>query len=84
VKRALLVGAASPAIRAGLAGAVPLEECGTVGAAVAAGLAGAAAGDVVVLAPGCASFDQYRNFEERGDDFREAVRAISRKEDGRA
>ena len=84
VKRALLVGAASPAIRSGLGGTVPLEDCGTVGAAVSAGLAGAAEGEIVLLAPGCASFDQYRSFEERGDDFRAAVRALARKGNGHA
>lgn len=76
-RRALLVGAAAPAIRRALAGSVPLEDCGTVGAAVEAGLAGARPGDVVVLAPGCASFDQYRNFEERGEDFRSAVARLA-------
>jgi UDP-N-acetylmuramoylalanine--D-glutamate ligase len=72
-RRALLVGAAAPAIRRALSGSVPLEDCGTVAAAVEAGLAGALPGDVVLLAPGCASFDQYRNFEERGEDFRRVV-----------
>jgi UDP-N-acetylmuramoylalanine--D-glutamate ligase len=76
-RRALLVGAAAPAIRRALAGSVALEDCGTVAAAVEAGLAGARPGDVVVLAPGCASFDQYRNFEERGEDFRRAVTRLA-------
>jgi UDP-N-acetylmuramoylalanine--D-glutamate ligase len=72
----LLVGQATRAIREGLAGTVPLMECGTVPKAVRAGYERARPGDVVLLAPGCASFDQYRNFEERGDDFRRAVEAL--------
>ena len=76
-RRALLVGAAAPVIRRALSGAVPLEDCGTVAAAVEAGLAGARPGDIVLLAPGCASFDQYRNFEERGEDFRRAVSRLA-------
>lgn len=82
-KRALLVGEAAGAVRRSLAGAVPLVECGTVAAAVREGLDGAAPGDVVLLAPGCASFDQYRNFEERGEDFRIAVEALLEGEKGR-
>ncbi len=82
-KRALLVGEAAGAVRRALAGAVPLVECGTVSAAVREGLDGAAPGDVVLLAPGCASFDQYRNFEERGDDFRSAVEALLAGDGGR-
>jgi UDP-N-acetylmuramoylalanine--D-glutamate ligase len=38
----------------------------------------ATAGDVVLLAPACTSFDQYANFEERGEDFRAAVQGLTR------
>ena len=75
-RAALLVGRAAPGIRSALEGAVPLADCGTVGAAVREAYERARPGDVVLLAPGCASFDQYRNFEERGDDFRRAVESL--------
>lgn len=75
-RAALLVGQAAAGIRSALEGAVPLQDCVTIEAAVRAGYESARPGDVVLLAPGCASFDQYRNFEERGDDFRRAVEAL--------
>jgi UDP-N-acetylmuramoylalanine--D-glutamate ligase len=78
VRRVLLVGEAAPAIRRGLADAAEIEDCGTVEAAVRAGFEKARRGDVVLLSPGCASFDQYRNFEERGDDFKTAVVTLAR------
>lgn len=72
----LLVGEATPVIGAALAARMTPRECGTVRAAVREAFELAAPGDVVLLAPGCASFDQYRNFEERGLDFRGAVEAL--------
>jgi UDP-N-acetylmuramoylalanine--D-glutamate ligase len=50
-------------------GDVPLEICGTMARAVAQAIADAEPGDTVLLAPAAASFDQYDNFEQRGDDF---------------
>jgi UDP-N-acetylmuramoylalanine--D-glutamate ligase len=44
---------------------------------VTAAAAEASPGDVVLLAPGCASFDAYRDFEERGEHFRRLVEALS-------
>ena len=83
-RRVLLVGAAAPVIRASLEGSVALEDCGTVQAAVRRGFGGASRGEVVLLSPGCASFDQYRNFAERGHDFRAAVEALASAGDGDA
>ena len=46
---------------------MPRRECGDLEHAVAAARAAARPGDVVLLSPACASYDQYRSFEERGD-----------------
>lgn len=54
---------------------VEAEVCGTMDVAVARAIAEAVPGDVVLLAPAAASFDQYDNFEKRGDDFIRLVRA---------
>ncbi|MCU0308693.1 MAG: UDP-N-acetylmuramoyl-L-alanine--D-glutamate ligase, partial [Thermoleophilia bacterium] len=54
---------------------IPCAPCGTLDAAVAAAAAAARPGEVVLLAPACASFDQFGGFEERGEAFRRAARA---------
>jgi UDP-N-acetylmuramoylalanine--D-glutamate ligase len=59
-------------------------ECETVPRAVEVAHADADAEDVVLLSPGCASFDQYRNFSKRGEDFRKAVSALGEGRKGRA
>ena len=75
-RRVLLVGAASDFLAERLRGIVPCVACETISRAVRSGLRGAQDGDVVLLSPGCASFDQYRNFEARGQDFRQAVHSL--------
>ncbi len=57
-------------------GAVPHEICETMARAVQAAAAEAQAGEVVLLAPAAASFDQYPNFEKRGEDFTAQVAAV--------
>jgi len=52
---------------------VPVRECGTLERAVKYARANAAAGDVVLLAPACASFDQFENYEQRGTTFKQIV-----------
>ncbi len=76
VKALVLIGAAAPAIRAALGGLVPTVPAADMAAAVRAAAERAAAGDVVLLAPGCASFDMYTDYEARGEDFRRRVRAL--------
>jgi UDP-N-acetylmuramoylalanine--D-glutamate ligase len=55
---------------------VPVEKAGSIEEAVARAHELAAAGDTVLLSPAGASFDMFRNYEERGDAFRAAVRRI--------
>ena len=55
---------------------VAAAECGTLEVAVKAAAHDAEPGDTVLLSPACASFDQFRDFEARGDAFRELVRAL--------
>ncbi|HEV2288808.1 MAG TPA: UDP-N-acetylmuramoyl-L-alanine--D-glutamate ligase [Candidatus Acidoferrales bacterium] len=72
-KLALIVGAAADKIAAELEGAVPIERAGTIERAVTLALEAAGPGDTVLLAPACASFDQFENFEQRGKAFKEIV-----------
>ncbi len=56
---------------------VPGEDFDTLAAAVTAAAARARPGEVVLLAPGCASFDMFRDFEDRGDQFRRLTRTLA-------
>jgi UDP-N-acetylmuramoylalanine--D-glutamate ligase len=73
-RAAYLIGAAAERLEADLEGSVPLQRCGDLASAVAAARAAARPGEVVLLSPACASYDQYANFEERGQHFRELAR----------
>jgi UDP-N-acetylmuramoylalanine--D-glutamate ligase len=80
VRRAYLIGEAAGEFAASLAGQVPNEDSGDLATAVAAA-ARAAANDsapepVVLLAPACASFDQFADFEARGNAFRKLVAGL--------
>jgi UDP-N-acetylmuramoylalanine--D-glutamate ligase len=71
-----LIGEAAGELEAALAGtAVPVRVAGDLEHAVAAARDAAGPGDVVLLSPACASFDQYVDFEERGEHFRSLVEA---------
>jgi UDP-N-acetylmuramoylalanine--D-glutamate ligase len=82
-RRVLLVGEAAPMLERLLAGSVPLVSCGTVARAVADAARSAVQGEVVLLAPGCASLDQYRDYAERGEDFRRTVLGLPEAGDDR-
>jgi UDP-N-acetylmuramoylalanine--D-glutamate ligase len=79
---ALLIGAAADKIEKQIAGSVAIERAGTLERAVEAASMAARSGDVVLLAPACASFDQFENYEQRGRVFKQLVRAIEKKSAG--
>jgi len=70
---AYLIGEAAGRLEADLDGTVPLERSGDLQTAVRAAAGVAQPGEVVLLSPACASFDQFRDYEERGDTFRALV-----------
>jgi len=73
----LLIGAAADKIGDHLHGAVSIMKCGTLEGAVRHAHASARTGDTVLLAPACASFDQFENFEHRGREFKRLVNELS-------
>lgn len=78
VKRVYTIGAAAEKIEKQLAGA-PLVPAKTLQRAVGAASESATAGDVVLLAPACASFDQFESYEHRGRVFKQLVTALAGK-----
>ncbi len=78
VAAAYTIGEAAPLFFDLLKDKVPVvEQSGTLEAAVAHAAAAAQPGDTVLLSPACASFDQFRDYEARGDAFRAAVEALA-------
>jgi UDP-N-acetylmuramoylalanine--D-glutamate ligase len=73
---ALLIGAAADKIENQIAGSVAIERAGTLQYAVEVAAQTAKSGDVVLLAPACASFDQFQSYEHRGRVFKELVRGL--------
>jgi UDP-N-acetylmuramoylalanine--D-glutamate ligase len=78
VRAAYLIGAAQDVFATILAPHVPVVHSGTLEAAVAAAAGAAKPGEVVLLSPACASFDQFRDFEHRGAVFRTVVEALAK------
>lgn len=74
-RAAYLIGQAAESLARDLEGTVPLVPCGDLPTAVDRAASSAVAGDVVLLSPACASFDQFTDFEDRGERFRALVQA---------
>jgi UDP-N-acetylmuramoylalanine--D-glutamate ligase len=77
VKRVYTIGAAAAKIEAQIQGAAEVEHAETLEKAVRRASEAAVAGDVVVLAPACASFDQFQSYEHRGRAFKEVVHSLT-------
>ena len=75
---ALLIGAAADKIEKQIEGSVAIEGAGTIERAVEIASHAARPGDVMLLAPACASFDQFQNFEHRGRVFKDLVHQLER------
>lgn len=76
VQRAYLIGEAMEPFADEIGDAIPVERSGDLAAAVKQAAAMAKPGDIVLLSPACASFDQFKDYEQRGDVFRAAVQAL--------
>jgi UDP-N-acetylmuramoylalanine--D-glutamate ligase len=76
LRGAVLIGRDGPAIASALKGKAPVYQAADMKTAVSVGASIAEEGDTVLLAPACASFDQYANYAERGRDFCRAVEAL--------
>jgi UDP-N-acetylmuramoylalanine--D-glutamate ligase len=76
---ALLIGGAADKIESQIKGSVPIERAGTIEKAVELAWHAAQPGDVVLLAPACASFDQFQSYEHRGRVFKDLVRKLGEK-----
>ena len=77
VKTVYTIGSAAEKIERHLAGVVKIVSAGTLDAAVRQAAQLAVAGDVVLLAPACASFDQFTSYEQRGRVFKELVQGLA-------
>ena len=76
VASAYTIGEAADLFETLLSPHIPVKNCGKLDVAVREAAADAQAGDTVLLSPACASFDQFKDFEDRGDQFRALVGAL--------
>jgi len=77
VKCAYLIGEAMEGFAGEIGDAIPVDRAGDLATAVAHAAAAAESGDIVLLSPACASFDQFKDYEARGDQFRSLVRGLA-------
>ncbi len=77
VKAVYTIGAAAEKIESQIKGTVEIVHAETLDAAVNRAVRAAKAGDIVLLAPACASFDQFQNYEHRGKTFKEIVKTLA-------
>ena len=83
VKRVYTIGAAADKIQSQIMGAVEIVGAGKLEAAVKSAAISAIPGDIILLAPACASFDQFQNYEHRGRVFKDLVRGLELAEAGK-
>jgi UDP-N-acetylmuramoylalanine--D-glutamate ligase len=77
IRAVVAIGEAAPEVAAAFAGVRPVTRAASMDEAVRAAVGLARPGDAVLLSPGCASFDWYGSYGERGDDFARAVREVA-------
>jgi UDP-N-acetylmuramoylalanine--D-glutamate ligase len=78
VKHVYTIGAAAAKIETQIKGSTEIDHAETLEAAIKCAAQAAASGDIVLLAPACASFDQFRNYEHRGKVFKEIVHGLEK------
>lgn len=76
VEKVFAIGQSANKIRSDLCHAIPVEICGSLKEAVEKAAVSALPGQVVLLSPGCASFDQFRDYAHRGEEFKKIVEAL--------